>query len=56
MIFLYSQGFTEIHTPKIGAKGAEGGANMFQVWNISTDLQYLAAESTVLQTDDGRRV
>ncbi|MDR1018491.1 MAG: aspartate--tRNA(Asn) ligase [Lachnospiraceae bacterium] len=27
--FLYNQGFTEIHTPKIGAKGAEGGANMF---------------------------
>ncbi|MFV0465557.1 MAG: aspartate--tRNA(Asn) ligase [Lachnospiraceae bacterium] len=29
--FLYSQGFTEIHTPKIGAKGAEGGANMFRM-------------------------
>ncbi len=27
--FLYSQGFTEIHTPKIGAKSAEGGANLF---------------------------
>ena len=25
--FLYEQGFTEIHTPKIGAKSAEGGAN-----------------------------
>ena len=29
--FLYSQGFTEIHTPKIGAKGAEGGANLFRL-------------------------
>ena len=27
--FLYSEGFTEIHTPKIGAKGAEGGARRF---------------------------
>lgn len=29
--FLYSQGFTEIHTPKIGARGAEGGANIFKL-------------------------
>ena len=29
--FLYSQGFTERHTPKIGAKGAEGGANIFKL-------------------------
>ena len=29
--FLYSQGFTEIHTPKIGAKGAEGGSNLFRL-------------------------
>lgn len=29
--FLYAQGFTEIHTPKIGAKSAEGGANMFRL-------------------------
>ena len=29
--FLYQQGFTEIHTPKIGAKGAEGGANIFKL-------------------------
>ncbi|MDO4340679.1 MAG: aspartate--tRNA(Asn) ligase [Eubacteriales bacterium] len=28
--YLYDQGFTEIHTPKIGARGAEGGANMFK--------------------------
>ena len=29
--FLYGQGFTEIHTPKIGAKSAEGGANIFKL-------------------------
>lgn len=29
--FLYEQGFAEIHTPKIGAKSAEGGANMFRL-------------------------
>ncbi len=29
--FLTSQGFTEVHTPKIGARGAEGGANIFKL-------------------------
>ena len=29
--FLYEQGFTEIHTPKIGARSAEGGANLFRL-------------------------
>ena len=29
--FLYSLGFTEVHTPKIGAKGAEGGSNLFKL-------------------------
>lgn len=29
--YLTEQGFTEIHTPKIGAKGAEGGANIFRL-------------------------
>lgn len=29
--FLYKEGFTEIRTPKISAKGAEGGANMFKL-------------------------
>lgn len=29
--YLYEQGFTEIHTPKIGAKGAEGGSNVFKL-------------------------
>ena len=29
--YLYEQGFTEIHTPKVGAKSAEGGANLFKL-------------------------
>lgn len=29
--FLYGQGFTEIHTPKLGARGAEGGSNLFKL-------------------------
>lgn len=29
--YLYGQGFTEIHTPKIGARSAEGGANVFKL-------------------------
>ena len=29
--FLYAQGFTEIHTPKIVAGNAEGGANVFKM-------------------------
>lgn len=29
--FLFEEGFTEIHTPKIGAKSAEGGANVFKL-------------------------
>ena len=29
--FLYQQGFTEIRTPKITAKGAEGGSNIFKL-------------------------
>lgn len=29
--FLQGQGFTEIHSPKIGARGAEGGANVFKL-------------------------
>lgn len=29
--FLHSQGFTEIHTPKIVARGAEGGSNVFRL-------------------------
>ena len=29
--YLREQGFTEIHTPKIGARGAEGGANIFRL-------------------------
>lgn len=29
--FLFQQGFTEIHTPKIVARGAEGGSNVFKL-------------------------
>ena len=29
--YLHSQGFTEIRSPKIGARGAEGGANLFRL-------------------------
>ncbi|SFB20750.1 nondiscriminating aspartyl-tRNA synthetase [Acetitomaculum ruminis DSM 5522] len=29
--YLYSEGFTEITTPKINAKGAEGGSNLFRL-------------------------
>ncbi|MCD8023774.1 MAG: OB-fold nucleic acid binding domain-containing protein, partial [Lachnospiraceae bacterium] len=29
--YLTQQQFTEIHTPKIGAKGAEGGSNIFKL-------------------------
>lgn len=29
--FLYGQGFTEIHTPKLNAIGAEGGSNIFKL-------------------------
>ena len=29
--YLFGQGFTEIRSPKIGARGAEGGANLFRL-------------------------
>lgn len=29
--FLYQEGFTEIRTPKLGARGAEGGSNLFRL-------------------------
>ena len=29
--YFFSQGFTEVHTPKIVASGAEGGANIFRL-------------------------
>ena len=29
--FFIKKGFTEIRTPKIGAKGAEGGSNVFKL-------------------------
>lgn len=39
--FLYSEGFTEIHTPKIVQSGAEGGANIFSLKYFGQDA-YLA--------------
>ena len=39
--FLYSEGFTEIHTPKIVQSGAEGGANIFSL-NYFGQEAYLA--------------
>lgn len=39
--FLYQQDFTEIHTPKIVATGAEGGANIFPIQYFGKDA-YLA--------------
>lgn len=39
--FMVSQGFTEIHTPKIVAAGAEGGANIFKLDYFNQDA-YLA--------------
>lgn len=39
--FLYEQNFTEIHTPKIVATGAEGGANIFPIQYFGKDA-YLA--------------
>lgn len=41
--FMTSQGFTEIHTPKIGAKSAEGGANLFK-------LQYFHRPAVLAQS------
>lgn len=29
--FLYQEGFTEVRTPKLGARGAEGGSNLFRL-------------------------
>lgn len=41
--FLYANQFTEIHTPKIVAAGAEGGANIFQ-------LNYFGREAYLAQS------
>ena len=35
--FLMSRGFTEIHTPKLGAKSAERAVQTSSNWSISTD-------------------
>lgn len=41
--FLEAQGFTEIHTPKLVAQGAEGGANIFR-------LDYFGKEAYLAQS------
>ena len=41
--FMTSQGFTEIHSPKLGAKSAEGGANLFK-------LQYFHRPAVLAQS------
>ena len=41
--FLNEHGFTEIHSPKIGAAGAEGGANIFR-------LDYFGREAYLAQS------
>ena len=41
--YLHSQGFTEIHTPKIVARGAEGGSNVFK-------LEYFGKKAELAQS------
>lgn len=41
--FLYGQGFTEIHTPKLAARSAEGGSNLFR-------LQYFHKPAVLAQS------
>lgn len=41
--FLYGENFTEVHTPKIVATGAEGGANIFK-------LEYFGKEAYLAQS------
>lgn len=41
--FLYTENFTEVHTPKIVATGAEGGANIFK-------LDYFGKEAFLAQS------
>ena len=41
--YLYSQNFTEVRTPKIVAKGAEGGANIFK-------LEYFGKKAELAQS------
>ena len=50
--YLFQNGFTEIHTPKIGAKGAEGGANLFRL-DYFHKKAVLEQSPPAVQTDDG---
>ncbi len=40
---LFAEGFTEIHSPKLGAEGAEGGAEVFE-------LEYFGRRATLAQS------
>jgi nondiscriminating aspartyl-tRNA synthetase len=40
--YLLAQGFTEIHSPKLGLSGAEGGANMFRLPYFGDTVAVLA--------------
>ena len=56
--FLYGEGFTEIHTPKIGARSAEGGANMFRLdyFHRPAVLQQSPQFYKQMMADDGGRI
>lgn len=48
--FLHSQGFTEIHTPKIVARGAEGGSNVFRLDYFSKKAELAQSPQFYKQT------
>lgn len=49
---LQKEGFTEIHSPKIVAQNAEGGANLFRMEYFGRRA-YLAQSPQFLQAGDG---
>lgn len=51
---LQKEGFTEIHSPKIVAQNAEGGANLFRMEYFGRP-RVSGSESAVLQAGDGAR-
>lgn len=48
--FLFAQGFTQIHTPKINAAGAEGGANIFRLPYFGKDAVLAQSPQLYKQT------
>lgn len=48
--FLYQEGFTEIRTPKITAKGAEGGSNIFKLDYFSKKAELAQSPQLYKQT------